>query len=239
MALIDGIRAGWRRWLSFPQLDNQQRLIDMLCQEYLNEVRDVFQFTEHAQRMVYPHVRERLLRIAEEEQAHVTWLAEQIRALGGEPPTAVLPVTPAKNLWQYLRMDEDEEKQDASRFAQRINALEADHPALAEKLRRIRSTERRHRLELLDIAAKTNPAGLPVVMADQSALEQQKRVWLEQQKLEWFEQRHAEWEAGGKLTPWAEWVAERETQWRVTELPNRELRWRLYVAEQGLEKPAS
>gem|GEM_PF-6984490 len=121
----------------------------------------------------------------------------------------------------------------------RINTLEPDYPELAEGLRRIRVTEYRHRLALLELESKANPNGLPVAPIGPDMRDEQKQAWLEQQKMAWFEQRRAGWEAGGKQTPWAEWVAERELQWQVNELPNRELQWRLHVAQHGREKSAS
>jgi len=72
---------------------------------------------------------------------------------------------------------------------------------------------------------KSDPYALPHPTAEQAQLEQQKQAWLEQQKMEWFDKRRAEWEAAGKPVPWAEWVAERELEWAVKELPNRELAW--------------
>ena len=136
-------------------------------------------------------------------------------------------------------MDEEEERRDEGRFVARINALEPNHPELAEGLRRIRAAEKRHRQELLDMALKSNPNGLPVLSVDQGELEEQKQAWLEQQKMEWFDKRRAAWEARGKQTPWAEWVAEREVEWNVCELPNRELQWIRRVAEHGFEEKSS
>jgi rubrerythrin len=190
--------------------------------------------------MAYPHFRERLQRIAEEERSHVAWLASQIQALGGETPHPDFPVNDdGRNIWACLRMDEEEERRDEGSFVERINALQPDHPELAEGLRRIRAAEKRHREELLDLALKSNPNGLPVLSIDQGELEQQKQDWLEQQKMEWFDKRRAAWEAGGKQTPWAEWVAEREVEWNVCELPTRELQWIRRVAEQRLKENSS
>lgn len=60
----------------------------------------------------------------------------------------------------------------------------------------------------------------------------QKQMWLEEEKMAWLDKRRAEWEAQGKLIPLADWQELREYDWRVNELPNRELRW----AQQLLER---
>lgn len=64
--------------------------------------------------------------------------------------------------------------------------------------------------------------------------EQQKRMWLAQEKMAWFEQRRSTWEANGKPIPWAEWLSRREYEWTVNELPNRELRWALWLGKQAV-----
>src|SRR5947207_14726250 len=92
MALTGVLSAGWRQFLNALQPDYRQRLIEVLRNEYVDEAQDVVQFEEHARRMHYPHFRERLLRPAEEEKAHVKWLKEQITALGGEIPPTNLPI---------------------------------------------------------------------------------------------------------------------------------------------------
>jgi rubrerythrin len=240
MSLRKLFRAAWPRFRNTDQPDNRQHVLESLQQQYIDEAKDVRQFTEHARRMAYPHFRERLQRIAEEEQSHVAWLADQIQALGGETPHPEFTVhEDGKNIWECLRLDEEEERRDEGRFVERINALELNHPELAAGLRRIRAAEKRHRDELLDLALKSNPNGLPVLSLDQGELDKQKQEWLEQQKMEWFDKRQAAWEAGGKQTPWAEWVAEREVEWKVSELPSRELQWLRRVAEQQLKKKPS
>lgn len=62
--------------------------------------------------------------------------------------------------------------------------------------------------------------------------EQQKITWLAREKMAWFERRRAVWEANGKSIPWAEWLARREYEWAVNELPNRELHWARLLNEE-------
>ena len=114
MALTGVLSAGWRQFLNALQPDYRQRLIEVLRDEYVDEAKDVVQFEEHARRLPYPHFRERLLRIAEEEKAHVKWLKEQITALGGEIPQTTFTVKNGKNSWEGLLMDVEEEKRDCT-----------------------------------------------------------------------------------------------------------------------------
>jgi rubrerythrin len=235
MALTDVLSVGWQQFLHALQPDHRQRLIEVLRDEYADGAKDVIQFEEHARRMSYPHFRERLLRIAEEEKAHVHWLQGQIQALGGEIPQTTVTVKNGKNSWECLLMDVEEEKRDCTAVLEQLyTVVEPADPEIAEGLRRIREDEKRHREELLDLLLKSDPYALPHPTTEQTQLEEQKQAWLEQQKLEWLEKRQAEWEAAGKPIPWAEWIREREFEWAVNELPNRELAWTQRLAGQAL-----
>lgn len=236
MKLIDMLAAGWRQLLAVVLPDDRPRLVDLLRQAYSDEARDVVQLTAHAQRMAYPQFRDRLLRIAVEEQAHVQWLGEQIRALGGTVPQVTATFRNGRNSWECLRIDLEEERRDYATLLEQVNCLEPDHAEIAEGLRRMRVEERRHRDEILDMLLKSDPYALPVLTPEQAQSEREKHAWLEQQKLEWWEQRQAAWEAAGRPVPWAEWKAQQEFTWMVQELPNRELSWIRQRTEQELSR---
>jgi rubrerythrin len=225
MALKNILSAGWRWCLESVFPDDRLRLVEMLCQAYLDEAKDVVQLTEHARRMAYPQFRERLLRIAVEEQAHVQLLREKILALGGTVPRVTFTLRNGRNSWECLRIDVEEEKRDYAALLEQILQIENVDPELAEGLRHIRAEERRHHTELLDMMLKSEPYALPVLTPESAQAEREKQEWLEQQKLEWWEKQQAAWDAAGKPTPWAEWKAEQELTWMVHELPNRELEW--------------
>lgn len=111
MSLTQKVRMGWRQFLQALTPNDRQKLLAWIHDEYQEEAEKAAQFTQHAEQMYYPQFRERLRRIAAEEQAHVQWLREQILALGGQPPP--VPRTPktGQNSWQNLLLDFDEEKQ--------------------------------------------------------------------------------------------------------------------------------
>jgi hypothetical protein len=87
MSLTNTLLTGWHPVvLATSHPDTHQRLLEHVCDAYRAEVSTVAQFRQHAQRMYYPHLREELLRMAAETQAHISWLEEKSRALGGTLP---------------------------------------------------------------------------------------------------------------------------------------------------------
>ena len=197
----------------------------LLRDAYLDEIKDIATFSWHAEQMYYPHFRERLLRIVAEEQTHVRWLEEKIRALGGDLPLAVETPVRGKNTWESLRMDLQEERKDQGELLHGLRTAEHLDQEIAEGFARLRQDERSHRAELLAMLMKSEPDAVPQVPLLSQEVERQKQAWLAQQKMAWLDQRRAVWEADGKLIPWAEWVARREYEWTANEVPNRELYW--------------
>jgi rubrerythrin len=225
MALADWLRRRRYDSRSASRQEDRRKLRELLCETYLDEIKDIANFTWHAERMYYPHFRERLLRLVAEEQSHVRWLGEKIRALGGDlPPPAHTPVR-GKNTWESLRMDLQEERKDQTELLDGLRTAEHTDREIAEGLSRLRQNERKHRAELLDMLMKSEPDAVPRPPVLSQELEGQKQAWLARQKVEWFDRRRAAWEADGKLIPWAEWIARREHEWAANELPNRELHW--------------
>jgi rubrerythrin len=158
MGLTSTVWASWRRFLREPESQNRQRLMELLCDEYVRGTKDVAQFQQHADKMAYPQFRKRLLQIAAEEESHVEWLRNKIRALGGEPPEVMTPVAEGKNSWECLLADAEDEGRDSAAVYGSIYTL-ADEPDLgiAEGLRRMYQDETRHRQEILDMLMKSDP----------------------------------------------------------------------------------
>ncbi len=161
MSLVSTLYEGWQHFLASLHPDDRQKLVEMLREEYVEEAQDVEQFTKHAQRMYYPQFRERLLRIAAEEQAHVQWLRDKIVALGGEIPQIFFTPKMGKNSWECLLMDVEEEKRCCGELLQRIHIAEHADPEIAEGLRRMREEEKRHREEIMDMLMKSDAYALP------------------------------------------------------------------------------
>jgi len=155
------LHAGWQHFLQGLHGEDHQKLLESLREEYVEEARDVAQFTQHAGRMYYPQLWERLLRIAAEERAHVEWLREKILALGGDIPSLLSMPKSGKNSWECLLMDLDEEKRSCEALLERMHTAEPIDPEIAEGLRRMREEEKRHRHEILDMLTKSDPYALP------------------------------------------------------------------------------
>jgi rubrerythrin len=162
------LKEGWRHFFNALHQDHHQHLLELLRNAYLEEAQDVAQFTQDAERMYYPQFREQLLRIAAEEQAHVTWLRDKLRALGGTIPAVSLSPEGENNTWQALLMDLEEEKRSYADLLEAMHSAEQDYPEIAEGLRRIREEERQHREELLNMLVESDPETLPQHPVEQS-----------------------------------------------------------------------
>jgi rubrerythrin len=225
MVLADWLKKRWHGSRDTSRQEDRRELLKLLCETYLDEIKDVANFTWHAERMYYLHFRERLLWLVAEEQSHVRWLEEKIRALGGDLPLPAHTPVRGKNTWESLRLDLQEERKDQTELLDGLRTAEHVDREIAEGLLRLRQDERKHRAELLDMLMKSEPDAVPQLPTLSQELERQKQAWLAQQKMEWYDRKRAVWETEGKLIPWAEWLARREYEWTANELPNRELHW--------------
>src|SRR6266511_5597360 len=169
--LKKALHEGWQHFSDARHPDHHQKLLEILRDAYLEEAQDVTQFTQHVERMHYPQFRERLLRIAAEEQAHVTWLRDKLLALGGEIPAVSLTPKVAKNAWEALLIDLEEEKRSYADLLEAMHIAEQADPEIAEGLQRIREEEQQHREELLDMLVKSDPYTLPQDPVEKSPLE--------------------------------------------------------------------
>jgi rubrerythrin len=160
------LHRGWQHVCDVLHPDYHQKLLEMLRDAYFKEARDVAQFTRDAERMYYPQFRERLRRIAAEEQAHVMWLRDKLLALGGEiPAVSVIPKV-AKNAWEALHLGLEEEKRSCADLLEAMHIAEHVDPAIAEGLQRIREGERQHCEKLLDMLVKSDPYTLDYAADD-------------------------------------------------------------------------
>ena len=159
--LKKALHAGWRHFFDALLPYQHQMLVDLLREVYREEVQDVVQLSQHVERLPYPQFRERLLRIAAEERAHLEWLRDKLLALGGEVPDVAVTPKGAKNAWEALLMDLEEEKRSYAELLEAMHLAEQVDPEIAEGLRRIREEERQHREEILEMLVKSDPYTLP------------------------------------------------------------------------------
>lgn len=137
-----------------------KKILEILVQEYIEEAQHVSQFAEHARQMHYPQFREKLLRIAAEEQEHAQWLREKILAVGGEIPQISFTPKTGKNSWESLLMDLEEEKRCCADLLERITRVALVNQGIAELLSRIYDDERIHREEIMDMLMRSDAYAL-------------------------------------------------------------------------------
>jgi len=115
------------------------------------------QIKAHAERAPYPHVAERLRRIASEKQRAVGVLKERILAMGydfEEPHTA--PKS-GKNHWERMVQDLKDQKSLEAFLLERATLLADDAPEIGDLLSRIAADQGAHRDILLDLVARADP----------------------------------------------------------------------------------
>ena len=156
----DSLRHKLRGRLKSLWLTKQQRLLEVLCAEYASEVQMGNLFREHAQKMHYPHFRERLLRIAAAEEKHAEWLREKIFGLQGTLPEVPLTETTGKNTWECLLMDLEEERRCVADLEDRLLKVEPIDPEIALGLRQIQEEEKHHRDEIRDLLMRSDAYAL-------------------------------------------------------------------------------
>jgi rubrerythrin len=149
-----------KRWRSLRKAlysDSRQKLREILCQEYVEKAQNAVKFREYAAKMIYPQYRDKLLRIAHEEQEHVRWLLEKILALGGEVPQVSFTPRTGKNPWErLLAVLEKKTRHVPDRIERLLNAERID-PDIAQGLRRMRQEEETHRAEIKDMLMRSDP----------------------------------------------------------------------------------
>jgi hypothetical protein len=135
MALRKALYQGWQ-WIREALVpDHQQRLLMLLRRQYAEEMCNVAQLKQHAQRMHYPQFREKLLQIAHEDQTHVHWLREKILGLDGDLPIVSCTPRTGKSSWECLRLALEEKKRSCATLLGCIHQADRTDPAVAVELR--------------------------------------------------------------------------------------------------------
>jgi len=154
------LRRALRGRLQSLWLTERQRLLEILCAEFASEIQMERLFRQHAQKMHYPHFRERLLRIAADEERHAGWLREKISAFQGRLPEVALTETTGKNTWECLLMDLEEERRCVADLEDRLLKVEKIDPEIALGLRQIQEEEKHHRDEIRDMLMRSDAYAL-------------------------------------------------------------------------------
>jgi rubrerythrin len=161
--LLEGrwLRMNWfNRWRRLFGSGSEARaaVLDVLNHRYVREKQHAMRYLQHAERMRYSQFRNALLSIAAEEEQHAESIAAKIRDLGQRLPN-VIPICVAReqNSWSYLRTDLEEERRCAGGSKEDLPALSGEFPEIAELLEHIESDGRRHRAQIRDMLARSDP----------------------------------------------------------------------------------
>jgi hypothetical protein len=147
----------WNSLREYLDPDNQRDLIEILSQEYIEKSENVLKLTGYAATMIYPQFRDKLLRIANEEQASIRWLAEHITALGGQVPQTSFSPRPGKNAWERLLNALEKKKRHVSDRIDRLVQLDRIDRKIGEELRRMRQQEEIHQREIQAMMMRSDP----------------------------------------------------------------------------------
>ena len=106
----------------------------------------------------YSQFRAQLLRMAAEDQGHVTWLHDTL-ARGEALPTCTCPPTVAPTSWAAL-VKEVAAARAYEALLEPMQLAEQADPEMAEGFRRLRAAKQQHREVLLDMLVKSDPYAL-------------------------------------------------------------------------------
>lgn len=147
-------------WATFFGSDQGDRglALELLRNAFVREKQHAMRYRQHAEKMRYTQFRERLIRLAQEEDRHAALIEQKLAGLGEQPPE-VIPVhtSTEQNSWHYLRNDLEEEQRYSGELEASLASIARDFPDIAELLRRMESEARKHRDELRDMLAKSDP----------------------------------------------------------------------------------
>ena len=149
----------WRKFLGVSP-NGYRDVIKILSSRYVEEMQHVQRYTAHAEQMQYPQFREKLLRIAADEARHAEWLAEKITLFGAPIPNVPKEPATTKNSWQHLLADLEEEKQCSDDLNEQMQSLRNEMPDIAAMLERMYEDSERHRSEIRDMLARSDPQSI-------------------------------------------------------------------------------
>jgi rubrerythrin len=155
--LLSALHRGWHQCCDALHPAPHPTLLEALRDTYLAAAHTVTQFTQDAERMEYPQFRAQLLRMAAEDQGHVTWLRDTLLARGGAIPTSACPSTVAPTSWVALLRELAAERRTYEALLEPIYLADQADPEIAEGFRRLRAAKQRHRAVLLDMLVKSDP----------------------------------------------------------------------------------
>jgi hypothetical protein len=131
--------------------------VDILNESYRDLCRLAEQIANHAGKAPYPHMSQRLNRIAQEDRASAALLRDKIPLLGKEAEPHLLDIKSGKNHWQRMVQDLHDHRALETRLSERAALVNEAAPNVAELLQRIVASHRSHTDAFLDLIARADP----------------------------------------------------------------------------------
>lgn len=128
-----------------------------LAKNYGELLRLARQIESHAEKAPYPHVAEKLRRIAREKQELASAMREKLapwQNTTAEPPSTVKS---GKNHWERMVQDLEDQRALDEGLIEAGSVLAARNPELSRVLRDIVAAQAAHREEFLDLIARADP----------------------------------------------------------------------------------
>ena len=148
----------WGWWRKAFGSAGRDAVLSVLRHRYVREKQHAMRYRQHAERMSYPQFQDALLSIAAEEELHAQWLAAKIFDLGEKLPDVIpIHVPREQNSWFYLRTDLEEERRCCGELQNNLSAINDDFPETAALLKIIENDGKRHRAEIRDMLARSDP----------------------------------------------------------------------------------
>jgi rubrerythrin len=155
------LRMKWSDWwgkFSGYKDDGRAAVLNVLRHRYVREKQHAMRYRQHAERMHYPQFRDGLFSLAAVEEKHAESIASKIKDLGEKLPDVIpIHVAQEQNSWLYLRTDLEEEQRCAGELQDDLPAITGEFPEVAELLERIDGEGKRHRAQLRDMLARSDP----------------------------------------------------------------------------------
>ena len=131
--------------------------VDALKASYHQLITLAEQIDLHAEKAPYPHLAQQLRQIAAAKRSGADLLREKMLSLWARPEEKPLDLKSARNHWERMVQDLDDQKELETRFEERATVLAEEAPEIAELLRELVTSQSHHRVALLDLIARADP----------------------------------------------------------------------------------
>lgn len=158
---MSAVRERLKTLLGIPigrnQLHRVDNPVEILRLSYHDLARLAQQIDAHAGQAPYPHVAERLRRIASEKRERAEALRKKFLSLGGRPDDGFGEIRLGRNHWERINRDVEDQKRLESQFLQRAPLVAENAPEVASLLQEIVASELLHKEILVDLSARADP----------------------------------------------------------------------------------